>query len=134
LALRDLLTAAVERVTEIWCDGEPTRDGLVRALAAGPDLVVISDGYENAPAGRTAEVLEAARRLGVATPVVQLSPVLSAEVAGVRTVADGVPALPVHRPDALELAWVRLLLDVDPPAAARALARLAASGLSEVTG
>lgn len=149
LALRDAVAAACEQVTEIWCGGHPDDGGLVRpagatalaggllaALAAAPDLIVlVTDGYENAPAGRTAEVLAAARRLGIGTPVVQLSPVVAAEASGVRGVAEQVPVLPVHRPEALELAWVRLLLDVDPVAAARALvrlARLATPGLLEV--
>lgn len=75
-------------------------------------------------------MLAAARRLGLAVPVVQLSPVLAAEAGGVRPLVEGVPALPVHRPEALELAWLRLLLDTDPALAARALAHLAATALA----
>jgi hypothetical protein len=142
LALRDLLTvAAGGHVTEVWCGGRWTDDGLVRpagptalagglllAFAADPDVVfLVTDGYENAPAGRAAEVLHAARQLGLAAPVYQLTPVLAAEATEGRAVASEVPVLPVHRAEALELAWVRLLLEVDPAGAARALLRLAAA-------
>ncbi|MET7299376.1 hypothetical protein [Embleya sp. NPDC005575] len=144
LALRDALRAAAGQCHEVWIGGVPdgrlvrpagataAAEGLVAALRTGPELiVVIGDGYENAPAGRFAQVLDAARTLGIAVPVVQLSPVLAAEAAGLRGYAPDLPLAPVHRPEALELAWCRLMLTIDPAAAVPALLRLADL---EVTG
>ncbi|NUU24021.1 MAG: VWA domain-containing protein [Streptomycetaceae bacterium] len=139
LALRDALRAAAGECTEIWCGGTVGDDGLVRpsgatplaeallaALRAAPDLVVVvGDGYENAPAGRFDETLTAARLLGVRTPVVHMSPVLAAESGGVRVLSGEVPSLAVQRMDGLQLAACRLLLEADPAAAARMLAKLA---------
>ncbi|MGC0422417.1 hypothetical protein [Embleya sp. AB8] len=138
LALRDALRAAAGECHDVWIGGVPdgrlvhpagatsAAEGLVAALRTGAELiVVIGDGYENAPAGRFAQVLDAARTLGVAVPVVQLSPVLAAEAAGLRGYAPGLPLAPVHRPEALELAWCRLMLTTDPVAAVPALLRLA---------
>jgi hypothetical protein len=138
LALRDAFKAAAGRCDEVWFGG--TRDGrlvrpgghtaaaeaLVAALRTRAELiVVIGDGYENAPAGRFGQVLDAAHTLGVAVPVLHLAPVLAAEAAGVRGYTPDLPAAPVHRPEALELAWCRLMLTVDPAAAVPALLRIA---------
>lgn len=147
LALRDAFRAAGEEgsgspVTEAWFGGRPDGGGLVRpagatapaealveALAGGPDIVVVvSDGYENTPAGRFAETLAAVRALGIRTPVVQLGPVLAAESGGVRPLADEVPAAAVQRLEGLELLACRLLLDVEPEAGLRMLDRVVAAG------
>jgi hypothetical protein len=64
LALRDAIAAAGADITELWCGGRrdgaglvhpagPTAlaDGLLAAFQARPELVVlVTDGYENAPA------------------------------------------------------------------------------------
>ena len=65
-------------------------------------IYIISDGYENTPAGRLNEVLISARSLGVSLPVIHISPVSAAESAtgGVRQLIDA-PSLAVTRPDAL---------------------------------
>ncbi|MFI6986627.1 hypothetical protein ACIBSV_49920 [Embleya sp. NPDC050154] len=144
LALRDALRAAAGECHDVWIGGAPdgrlvrptgataAAEALVAALRTGAELiVVIGDGYENAPAGRFAQVLDAAHTLGVAVPVVQLSPVLAAEAGGLRGYAPDLPTAPVHRPEALELAWCRLMLATDPAAAVPALLRLAHL---EVTG
>ncbi|MFE3198783.1 hypothetical protein [Embleya sp. NPDC059237] len=138
LALRDALRAAAGTCHDVWIGGVPdgrlvhpagptaAAEALIAALRTGAELiVVVGDGYENAPAGRFAQVLDAARTLGVAVPVVQLSPVLAAEAGGLRGYAPDLPLAPVHRPEALELAWCRLMLAADPTAAIPALLRLA---------
>lgn len=139
LALRDVLREAALSADEVWFGARPGTDGLVRpagssgpaealveALSGTPDLVVVvSDGYENAPAGRFAEVLTAARELGITTPVVQLNPVAAAETGGVRALSADVPVAAVQRVAGLEFALCRMLLDADPAAALRGLARLA---------
>ncbi|MCF2529407.1 hypothetical protein [Yinghuangia soli] len=139
LALRDVLREAAAETAEVWFGARPDADGLVRpagasgpaealieALSGLPDLVVVvSDGYENAPAGRFAEVLAAARDLGITTPVVQFNPVAAAEASGVRALSPDVPVAGVQRVAGLEFAFCRMLLDADPAAALRGLARLA---------
>ncbi len=64
---------------------EPSGDtslaaGLVQLLKSDPDVVfVLSDGYENAPAGRFGKTVAAVRRIGIQTPIHQFTPVFAAE-------------------------------------------------------
>ena len=143
LAIRDMLACSC-RATVVTCGGvleagllRPAGDtslaeGLLDLIERQPEAIfVLSDGYENRPAGRFAEVCAVLRQLGVRTPIYQLAPVFAAEATGVRRLAPdvhgeggtihGVPALPVHAPDALGLSLLRAMLDVDPLAAVRAL-------------
>ncbi|MFT3767377.1 MAG: hypothetical protein QM820_17980 [Minicystis sp.] len=141
LALRDMLQhTAPARVVVSGGDAGQSEAMLVRpagdtSLAEGLlDLLgeaveavfVISDGYENRPAGRFAEVVSALRAMGNTTPIFQLTPVFAAESAGVRELCPGlVPALPVSRPEALGISMLRGLLEADPARGIAALVRLA---------
>ena len=128
LALRDVLAETAERSTIVTSDGrvaataeliEPTGDtslaaGLITLLKREPDVVfVLTDGYENAPAGRFAEVIRAVRRMGVETPIHQFSPVFAAETRGVRSLSDAVPGLPVSKPEAIGLGLLKALFEAD---------------------
>jgi hypothetical protein len=140
LALRDMLQyTAAARVAYAGgqaslADGMLVRplgstclaDALVDLLAGAPDAVfVISDGYENRPAGRFAEVVSAVRSIGVTTPIYHLNPVFAAESRGVRELASGlVPTLPASRPESLGLALLRGMLTADPVRGIDALVRL----------
>jgi hypothetical protein len=141
LALRDMLSfTASARVVTVGGDRRASESMLVRpsgdtSLAEGllelcegkPDAIfVISDGYENRPAGRFAEVVSALRAIGVATPIYHLNPVFAAESVGVRELAPGlVPTLPASRPEALGISMLRGLLTADPERGLAALVRLA---------
>ena len=128
LALRDVLVAAAAQNTVLLCGGQQQgllvrpqgcsdlSEQMVQAFQAQPDVVfVISDGYENSPAGRLAETLTAIRRLGFHTPVYQCSPVMAAETGGIRELAPGLmPALPVGKPEALQLGMIRAMLLQEP--------------------
>ena len=128
LALRDLLAETAELATIVTSDGrvapaaeliEPVGDtslaaGLVTLLKRDPDVVfVLTDGYENAPAGRFAEVIRAVRRMGVETPIHQFSPVFAAEARGIRSLCDAVPGLPVSKPEAIGLGLLKVLFEAD---------------------
>jgi hypothetical protein len=108
-------------------------EGLIDLLETEPDAVfVISDGYENRPAGRFAEVVSALRAMGNTTPIFHLNPVFAAESVGVRELCPGlVPTLPATRPEALGISMLRGLLEADPARGIAALVRLA---LPAVTG
>jgi hypothetical protein len=136
LALRDLLAKTAERATIVTSDGrvapageliEPAGDtslaaGLVVLLKREPDVVfVVTDGYENAPAGRFAEVVRAVRRMGVETPIHQFSPVMAAEVRGIRSLCEAVPGLPVSKPEAIGLGLLKVLFEADVDRGAAAL-------------
>lgn len=97
---------------------------------AAPDAVfVVSDGYENRPAGRFAEVMGALRDIGVQTPVFHFNPVLAAEAGATRDLAAGlVPTLPIREPKALATSFVRGLVEVDPIRAIDALVSIALKG------
>lgn len=102
-------------------------DGLLELVEDAVEAVfVISDGYENRPAGRLAEVVAALRAIGVATPIFHLNPVFAAESLGVRELCPGlVPTLPAARPEALAISMLRGLLEADPARGIAALVRLA---------
>jgi hypothetical protein len=101
--------------------------GLLELLEGRPEAVfVISDGYENRPAGRFAEVVAALRAQGDATPIFHLNPVFAAGAVGVRELARGlVPTLPAGRPEALSVLMLRGLLAADPARGIAALVRMA---------
>jgi len=102
-------------------------EGLVELVGAGVEAVfVLSDGYENRPAGRFAEVLAAVRGMGIDTPVFHLNPVFAQEAKGVRSLAESsIATLPVSAPEALGLAMVRGLLVAEPRRGLEALTSLA---------
>lgn len=128
LALRDLLAETAANSTIIMSDGragstmeliEPVGDtslamGLIALLKHDPDVVfVLTDGYENAPAGRFGEVVHAVRRIGVETPIHQFSPVFAAETRGIRLLSQAVPGLPVSKPEAIGLGLLKALFEAD---------------------
>lgn len=128
LALRDLLAATADSVSIVGSDGrdasvgelvEPAGDtslaaGLVALLERDPDVVfVLTDGYENAPAGRFGEVVQAVRRMGIRTPIHQLSPVFAAEAKGLRSLSPDVASLPAGKPEAIGLGLLKALFESD---------------------
>ncbi len=84
-------------------------------------VFVLTDGYENAPAGRFAEVVRAVRRMGVETPIHQFSPVFAAEARGIRSLCEAVPGLPVSKPEAIGLGLLKVLFEADVDRGAAAL-------------
>lgn len=140
LAIRDLLDAASDECVAVTANGTgapalesvpPQGDtslaaALVALLKASPEIVfVLSDGYENAPAGRMAEVLHAARGMGITTPVYHFSPVFASESAGVRQMGEEIPAMPINRPEAIGLGVLKALFEVDVDRGVTALMRVA---------
>lgn len=128
LALRDVLAETAAQSTIVMSDGqmgsttelrEPAGDtslasGLIALLKRSPDVVfVLTDGYENAPAGRFGEVVRAVRQIGVDTPIHQFSPVFAAEAHGIRSLSDVVPGLPVSKPEAIGLGLLKALFEAD---------------------
>ncbi|HSA48920.1 MAG TPA: hypothetical protein VLH10_02250, partial [Yinghuangia sp.] len=112
LACHYLLGALAGSYTALWTSGVrdalmvrpngPTRlgDRLIDALELRPDrLIVVSDGWDNAPPGLAAEVLRVWRaRLDPAgaTSVVHLNPVYDADDFGVKGIGAGVPTVGVR--------------------------------------
>ena len=128
LAMRDLLTEVAEESTVVTSHGQPSGFGqliqtsgdtsmsieLVRLLKDEPEAIfVLTDGYENAPAGRFAQTMNAIARMGIDTPVIQMSPVVASESKGVRSLSPAVAAMPVSRAEALGLGLVKVLLATD---------------------
>ena len=99
-------------------------------------VYVISDGYDNTPAGRFGETVQALRKIGVEIPIYHLNPVPAAETASVRQLAPGlVPTMPVQNPNAFGAALLREALEQDPLAGVRALLKQGRQAmLDAVTG
>lgn len=97
-------------------------EGLVGLLKHNPDAVfVITDGYENSPAGRFDEVLRLGRKIGINIPVYQLSPVIGLETVGTRKLSDHVSVLPVSSPASLGIALLRSAFEQEPDNAVKQL-------------
>jgi hypothetical protein len=94
-------------------------------------VFMITDGYENAPAGRVNEVLKILRKIGVDTPVYQVSPVFAAEADGLRVLSDEVSALPLNKPEAFGLQLLKRQLENDLMRGIDSLARFALPKLEE---
>lgn len=129
LALRDMLQKVGDSAVTEYVGGQmgelvrpmgdtSLADGLMKVLMADPApeaVFVLSDGYENAPSGRFAEVMEQVREIGVNTPVYHLNPVFAAESGKVRELAPKtVPTMPVRSPEALGSAILRGLIENEP--------------------
>lgn len=148
LALRDTLEAAgVDVVT--CCSGNAQADRfglvhpggdtslameLVNLLEKNPEVIfILSDGYENTPAGRVDEVLRTAENIGFSTPVIQISPVMSARSMAVKALSDKIAVLPVQKPEGLGLGMLRALFMLDLEKALQLLLGVGASKLG-ITG
>jgi len=146
LALRDMLEKTASQCEVVYCGGvlgedhrivRPQGDtslaeGLLAVLGREPEVVyVLSDGYENAPAGRFQDVLVAARGVGIKTPVFHMNPVFAAEGGAVRQLCDkieGATTMPVRTPAALATTMLRGLLETDPETGINTLVRNALKG------
>lgn len=132
LALRDMLeTVATEKYYGLFAGGAECDGRLVQpsghtaiaekyllVLAQKPDVVfVISDGYENAPAGRFQKAVDAVQSLKIPEldiPIYQMNPVFAAESKGVRKLANQAIVLPANNPKLLAMSIVRGLLESNP--------------------
>ena len=146
LATRDMLRAASETSSVLYCGGRHEEEtgltypcggtslaeGLIQLLRDTPDVVfILSDGYENSPAGRLAEVIKQIRKLGINTPIYQFSPVFGAESGGLRCLAkDLIPALPVTSPQDMGLPLLKGMLQNEPVKALQGLLTLTTKLLS----
>jgi hypothetical protein len=78
---------------------------VLEAYKTGPDLVLlVTDGYENVSAGTLDSVIHALNRVGVQAPLIQLNPVLGAEVGesgGIRRVSEKVFASAAKGPESI---------------------------------
>ena len=90
--------------------------GLITLLKQSPDAVfILSDGYENAPAGRTAELMDAVRKIGIKTPIYMFNPVASAESGeGIRSLGDKIMPLPISTPENVGALMFKAALEADP--------------------
>lgn len=131
LAIKDVLQAASRRFVTLYTDGvidggdlllplpEPTGDtslaeSFLEVVSFKPDSVfIISDGYENAPAGRLAEAVARVRQMGNDTPIYQVSPVMAAETYGTRNLANDVPVLPINQNINIGMGMIKLMLEQD---------------------
>lgn len=127
LATRDALIRVGKEVYVGYCGGKlehglhrpqgetALAEVLVAVLARKPDAVcIVSDGYENAPAGRVAEVVNALRGMGDATPIFHLNPVFASEAGGVRSLHESIPVMPLQGPESLGMSFLRFLVERDP--------------------
>jgi hypothetical protein len=140
LALRDILAASARESIICASRGSFDDNGLIRPegetnlavalvelAAKTPDAIyLLSDGYENAPSGRVAEVVHQLRNLGVVTPIYQMTPVLAGESTGARALSPLVSVLPISRPEGLGLSLVRAALEQDIDRGIQGLLSLAA--------
>lgn len=131
LAIRDVLER-ISKQTNTWYTSVPKdtvdniipkplgatnlAEGLVQVLKTNPEAIfVISDGYENSPAGRFSEVVEVIRNMGINIPIYQISPVAQANSKdGVKKLCQIVPAVAITELKALPTSLNKVSLESDP--------------------
>ena len=127
LSIRDVLRkASKECVIANNVDGiltdklvVPTGDtalamGLVELFEANVEQIfILSDGYENTPAGRVNEVMHLVRKMNIQTPVFQISPVMAAESKGIRKLSEHITAFAVNGGNGLNLGLLKAMFEVD---------------------
>lgn len=91
-------------------------NGVLHLLESGMEAVfILSDGYENSPAGRLAEVLNLVRKIGNNTPVYHINPVVAAESRGlVKQLSDEISVVSISKPEQLGTVLLKSMLDTDP--------------------
>ncbi len=101
-------------------------EALCKVIEQEPDAIfIISDGYENAPAGRTDEIIKIARRVGWNFPIYHINPVSAAESkTGMRYISKDIPTMPISKPEAVGLSFFKPMLEVDPKTGLMALIRM----------
>jgi len=111
---------------------------LLDSFVYEPDAIyVISDGYENSPAGRFGDVLRKAREIGIDVPVIHCNPVFAAEAKSVRALCDGVSkmtTLPVRSPTSMGSGMLRGMIEADPRQGLNAILKMAFLGQSSLFG
>lgn len=129
LSVRDMLTVNSEALTYTTDDsdvdfsaigyipsvGSDTNlaRGIVALLERGcKDIYIVTDGYENAPAGRVHELLSIIRKgqiedVSPSLPVTQITTVLSADAKGSKVLSPHVINIPVKNLDTIKTATLR---------------------------
>lgn len=127
LATKDALVAASESAKVSFMNSvQSTQDlpmpygdtsmamQVLNMLKSGVDtLFIISDGYENSPSGRVDEIIRLARKIGVNTPVFQVTPVMAAESGGLRALSDLITVMPVSKPEAMALGMLKASFEIN---------------------
>lgn len=84
-----------EKIDLIPCRGDSCiADKFLGMIEHAPEMIfIISDGFENAPAGRTGELLKAIRSLRISTPVIQINPVWKADKCSLKRLSPQIPCI-----------------------------------------
>ena len=127
LATRDMLMHVGDKAEVVYVGGDVSEDlpipqgetdlagGLIQLMKNEPEAIfIISDGYENSPAGRVNEVIELAKKIGFACDFYQFSPVMSAESQGIKTLGESVSAMPISNPTAVGIGSLKLMIQSNP--------------------
>jgi len=140
MATRDVLQHATSAQTIRYVGGQPgvlvqpqgdtaIADAIVEILSTDQTveaIYILSDGYENAPAGRTAEVMQCLRELGFNLPVFHLNPVFASESGGVRQLdTENIVTMPVQSPEAMGASMLHGMIEAEPLKGIKILVRLA---------
>jgi len=124
-SIRDMLQSCARDSFVIEYAGGKERNGLVyphgetnlakpfvKVLKENPDVVfLITDGYENAPAGRVNEIVEALPNMGIDTTIFQITPVMSAEASGIKSLSEKISTIPANNPNSLGMGMVKAMLE-----------------------
>ena len=105
---------------------------LLECIKENPQAIyIITDGYENSPAGRTNELVAALKKIGIEIPVYQISPVMSADAGGVKKLSEFIPVLPVSNPKAIGMGMFKAQLEADTEQGVLSLFTMTLSKLSK---
>ncbi len=104
-----------EKIDLIPCRGDSCiADKLLGMIEHAPEIIfILSDGYENAPKGRTKELLKAIRGLQIDIPVIQINPIWASDLCHTKRLSPQIPCFPVHDVQECVLGIQKMLLEAD---------------------
>lgn len=87
-------------------------DALIKLIEKMPDAIfIISDGYENAPAGRVNEIVEVTKKIGLDIEFHQITPVMASESKGIKNLSNQISVIPASKPNAITMAMLKAMLE-----------------------
>lgn len=136
LSLRDVIVKASGESVVFYCGGSideesglvtpsgntSLAEGFVELLCRDPEVIfIISDGYENSPAGRLDEVIGAALNIGINPKVIHYSPVMASETHGIRELSGKIRTLPFSSPQSSATGLLKEAFASEPESALKIL-------------
>lgn len=97
------------------CESTSLGMDVLKAFETNSDAVfIISDGYDNSPAGRTSEVIKSVRGIGINTPIYHICPVSSGASGTKKFEGSDVATMSISSVEGLAIGMIRIMIKDNP--------------------